>query len=132
MGGITSKGIYGLSAMYELSLSNGSPMQIKTVAQRANVPQNYLEQLLPLLRKAGLLTSFRGASGGYSLAKNAKEITVLEIIETLEGDFCISSLQDNHDVLNLFWQERQNKINELFKISLYELQNYSQNFTYTI
>ena len=132
MGGITSKGIYGLSAMYELSLSNGSPMQIKTVAQRANVPQNYLEQLLPLLRKAGLLTSFRGASGGYSLAKNAKEITVLEIIETLEGDFCISSLQDNHDVLNLFWQERQNKINELFKISLYELQEYRQNFTYTI
>jgi len=132
MGGITSKGIYGLSAMYELSLSNGSPMQIKTVAERANVPQNYLEQLLPLLRKAGLLKSFRGASGGYSLAKNAKEITVLEIIETLEGDLCISSLQDNHDVLNLFWKERQNKINELFKISLYELQNYRQNFTYTI
>jgi len=132
MAGITSKGIYGLSAMYELSLSNGSPMQIKTVAQRANVPQNYLEQLLPLLRKAGLLTSFRGASGGYSLAKNAKEITVLEIIETLEGNLCISSLQDNHDVLNLFWKERQNKINELFKISLYELQNYRQNFTYTI
>jgi len=132
MAGITSKGIYGLSAMYELSLSSGEPMQIKTVAQRANVPQNYLEQLLPLLRKAGLLISFRGANGGYTLAKNAKEITVLEIIETLEGDFCLSSLQDNHDVLNLFWQERQNKINELFKISLYELQSYRQNFTYTI
>jgi len=132
MAGITSKGIYGLSAMYELSLSNGKPMQIKTVAKLANVPQNYLEQLLPLLKKAGLLTSFRGANGGYKLAKNAKEITVLEIIEILEGDFCLSLAQDNHDILNIFWKERRNKIDALFQISLYELQSYRQNFTYTI
>jgi len=132
MSGITSKGIYGLNAMYELSLSDGEPMQIKIIANRANVPQNYLEQLLPLLRKSGLLKSFRGVNGGYSLAKDAKEITVYEILEVLEGDFCISSLQDTHDVLNLFWQERQKKINEIFHINLFELQSYKQNFTYTI
>jgi len=132
MSGITSKGIYGLSAIYELSLSDSTPMQIKTIAQKANVPQNYLEQLLPLLKKSGYVQSFRGANGGYILAKDAKEITVYEVLETLEGDFCSATLQNSHGVLDLFWQESQKKINKIFHLTLYELQNYNQDFTYTI
>ena len=132
LAGITSKGVYGLSAMFELSQTTGAPMQIKQIAELANVPQNYLEQLLPLLRKQGLLRSIRGASGGYELAKSAKEIRVFEILEALEGDFCAVSAQESHPTLTLFWQEKHEQTHDLYDLSLQDLQQYRQSFTYTI
>ena len=67
---ISTKGVYGLTAMYELSKhQEDSPMQIKDISANANIPQNYLEQLLSKLRRAELVKSIRGARGGYILAK---------------------------------------------------------------
>ena len=66
MAGISTKGLYGLAAMYELSQeSTGNPMQIKEISSKGNIPHNYLEQILSGLRKAGLVKSIRGAHGGY-------------------------------------------------------------------
>jgi len=83
---LSTKGMYGLSAMYELSLKKtDKPTQIKEISASAGIPQNYLEQLLVVLRKAGLVTSIRGAHGGYMLNYDPEDITVADVITTLEG-----------------------------------------------
>ena len=67
--------------MYELSKhQEDSPMQIKDISANANIPQNYLEQLLSKLRRAELSKSIRGARGGYILAKTPDEIKVVDIL----------------------------------------------------
>lgn len=83
---LSTKGEYGLRAMYELALHyGGGPTPIKLIAERQSISEPYLEQLLASLRRAGLVESTRGAQGGYSLAKTPKEICVGDIIRTLEG-----------------------------------------------
>ena len=60
-------------------------MPIKELAERRDIPDQFLEQLFSTLRRAGLLTSHRGMKGGYTLARAADEITVLEVVQTLDG-----------------------------------------------
>jgi Rrf2 family protein len=124
---ISSKGAYGLRAMYELSLSPTNELvRIKTIAQKSNISQNYLEQLLSSLRKAGLVESIRGAQGGYKLAKPANEITVYEVIDALEGDLEIVSQTELSDPLKLFYQECQKTLIKTLKLPLSELHNYHE------
>lgn len=83
---LSTKGRYGVKAMFDLALnSDGGPLPLKTIAERQEISEPYLEQLISALRKAGLVTSVRGARGGYMLAHPPEEITVGEIIRTLEG-----------------------------------------------
>jgi Rrf2 family protein len=87
---ISTKGVYGLTAMYELSkYQEDTPMQIKEISANANIPQNYLEQLLSKLRRANLVKSVRGARGGYTLARSAEEIKIVDILIALEDDIKI-------------------------------------------
>lgn len=124
---ISSKGMYGLSAMYELSLKNGKkPTQIKEISKNAKIPQNYLEQLLVILRRAELVTSVRGAHGGYFLAKKPEEISVKEILMALEGDLNITEFEIENPVLKLFYEESTYKLREIFNLSLKELQEYQE------
>jgi Rrf2 family cysteine metabolism transcriptional repressor len=77
---------YGLQAMLELALNyGGGPVQIRTIAKDQKLPIRFLEQLLLVLKKAGLIASVRGKNGGYSLAKRPSEISVLSVIEAFEG-----------------------------------------------
>lgn len=77
---------YGLQAMLELALNHGGgPVQIKAIARDQKVPIRFLEQLLLVLKKAGLIASLRGKNGGYSLAKRPSELSVLSVIEAFEG-----------------------------------------------
>ncbi|HRS21305.1 MAG TPA: Rrf2 family transcriptional regulator, partial [Clostridia bacterium] len=83
---LSTKGRYGLKIMYELALNYGEgPMSLKEVAQRQQLSETYLEQLIAHLKKAGLVKSIRGAQGGYELIRKPEEISVGEIIRTLEG-----------------------------------------------
>ncbi len=83
---ITSKSPYALRALAELARSGGAgPVPIGELARRRNVPVQFLEQLFATLRRAGVLRSQRGVKGGYSFARDPREITVLEIVELLEG-----------------------------------------------
>lgn len=124
---ISTKGMYGLQAMYELSLiKSDKPTQIKEIAQNANIPQNYLEQLLVLLRRAKLVESIRGAHGGYKLAKEPKDISVKEVFVALEGDLYIVDAQVENPVIDLFYEESKNKIEKIFELSLDDLHGYSQ------
>ena len=87
---LSTKGKYGLYAMFYLAQHEGSgPQPLKAVAE-IGVPEDYLEQLLGNLRRAGLVTTVRGAQGGYQLAKAPEYITVGDIIDATEGPLSIS------------------------------------------
>ena len=84
---LSTKGRYGVIAMYDLALNSGdkTPISIKNVAERQQISEHYLEQLMGQLRKAGLVKSTRGAQGGYFLTRDPKEITIGDIIRVMEG-----------------------------------------------
>jgi Rrf2 family protein len=83
---ITSKSPYAVRALAELARSgNSGPVPIGEIARRRDIPVQFLEGLFATLRRAGILQSQRGVKGGYSFAKPAEEVTVLDVVEALEG-----------------------------------------------
>lgn len=126
---ISTKGVYGLTAMYELSKhQEDTPMQIKEISANANIPQNYLEQLLSKLRRAGLVTSIRGARGGYTLAKTPEEIKVVDILIALEDDIKIVDTKAENPILNIFFDESKNSMKKIFDIQLSKLDEYQDKY----
>jgi Rrf2 family protein len=85
---ITSKSPYAVRALVELhNLGGAGPVPIAELARRGDIPVQFLEQLFATLRRTGVLRSQRGVKGGYSLARPADEVTVLEVVELLDGPF---------------------------------------------
>ena len=82
---VTSKSRYAVVAMAELARSGTAPVPIAQVAERREMPVQFLEQLFSTLRRDGLLQSQRGVKGGYTLARPPEEITVLEVVQALDG-----------------------------------------------
>ena len=83
---ITSKSPYAVLALAELGRSSGSgPVPIGELARRRDVPVQFLEQLFAVLRRAGIIRSQRGVKGGYSFARAPASVTVLEVVELLDG-----------------------------------------------
>jgi len=83
---ITSKSPYAVRALTELARSGtAGPVPIGEVARRRDIPVQFLEGLFATLRRAGILQSQRGVKGGYSFARPPEEVTVLEVVEALEG-----------------------------------------------
>jgi Rrf2 family protein len=83
---ITSKSPYAVAALAELYLHGGDdPVPIAELARRRGIPVQFLEQLFATLRRAGVLRSQRGVGGGYSFARPPAQLTVLEIVELLDG-----------------------------------------------
>ena len=92
---LSTKGKYSLYAMHYLAEHDQEgPQPLKAIAA-VGVPEDYLEQLLGTLRKAGLVTSARGAQGGYALASKPAEITVGDILNATEGPLNISDCVSN-------------------------------------
>lgn len=87
---LSTKGRYGVAAMYELALRHGSgPISLKSIAANQDISEHYLEQLICTLRNAGFVSSTRGSQGGYILAKDPAEITVGDIITVMEGPIAL-------------------------------------------
>lgn len=82
---VTSKSRYAVVALAELARSGSDPVPIGQVAHRRGIPVQFLEQLFSTLRRAGILTSHRGARGGYTLARPPEQINVLEVVQALDG-----------------------------------------------
>ena len=83
---ITSKSPYAIAALAELGRSGGAePVPIGELARRREVPVQFLEQLFAVLRRAGILSSQRGVKGGYRFAREPSAVTVLEVVELLDG-----------------------------------------------
>jgi Rrf2 family transcriptional regulator, cysteine metabolism repressor len=83
---ITSKSPYAVAALAELGRSAGAgPVPIGELARKREVPVQFLEQLFAVLRRAGILRSQRGVKGGYSFARDPATVSVLEVVELLDG-----------------------------------------------
>jgi Rrf2 family cysteine metabolism transcriptional repressor len=83
---ITTKSPYALSALVELYRHGDSaPVPIAELARRREIPVQFLEHLFATLRRAGILRSQRGVKGGYSFARDPAEVTVLDLVELLDG-----------------------------------------------
>ncbi|VBB06032.1 transcription regulator rrf2-type conserved site [Lucifera butyrica] len=100
---LSTKGRYGVAAMYDLALHRGEgPISLKSIASRQGISEHYLEQLMGTLRKAGYVKSVRGSQGGYALTKEPDQISVGDIIRAMEGPIapvdCV--LTDNDTATN--------------------------------
>jgi Rrf2 family protein len=82
---VTSKSRYAVVAMAELARSGPAPVPIAQIAERRGMPVQFLEQLFSTLRRDGLLQSQRGVKGGYTLARPPETISVLEVVQSLDG-----------------------------------------------
>ncbi len=83
---ITSKSPYAVAALAELGRAGGSePVPIGELARRREMPVQFLEQLFAVLRRAGVVNSQRGVKGGYRFARDPSLVSVLEVVELLDG-----------------------------------------------
>ena len=83
---LSTKGRYGVRALLDVAIhQDESPVQLKDIAERQQISLNYLEHLIAPLVAAGLLKSARGARGGVSLARPARDIRLLDVVQALEG-----------------------------------------------
>ena len=139
---LSTKGRYSVTALYELALHYGEGVvPIKTIAKSQGISENYLEQLMLPLRRAGLVESVRGAQGGYTLSRPPAEVTIGEIITAVEGPIalvdCLLTSAESGDqscvragscVTRQIWEEVCDSINSVLNnISLADLLQRNQN-----
>jgi Rrf2 family protein len=119
----SSRAIYGLRAMLALARTHGRGSTfLKDIVEREGLPGTYLEQLMVPLRKSGIVLAVRGARGGYTLARNPAEITVLSILEALEGPLVLAecpagSACCSHPeacALQELWAEGSRALNQIY------------------
>lgn len=118
---LSTKGKYGLYAMFYLAQHAGSgPQPLKSVAE-IGVPEDYLEQLLGNLRRAGLVTTVRGAQGGYQLAMEPGSITVGDIIDATEGPLSMSDCVGDESCCHRSGQCKTRRVWEYLSTSINDL-----------
>jgi Rrf2 family protein len=83
---VSLRATYGIMAAVDLAMHLGTaPVQAKSIARRQAIPARFLEQVLLSMKKAGLVSSLRGAQGGYVLSRKPSEVSIVEILEALDG-----------------------------------------------
>lgn len=131
---LSTRGRYGLKAMFQLALHNGEgPISLNQIADTQNLSVSYLEQLFAVLRKDGLINSVRGAQGGYMLSRDPKDITVGNILRSLEGNLAPSDCvmddeigcgKEDGCVTKMVWVKIKDSIDEVVdSISLQDMIN---------
>jgi Rrf2 family protein len=128
---LSTRGRYGVRAMLELALQQGGgPTALQELAQRQGISAKYLEQLLIPLKAAGLVSSVRGAKGGYLLATSPDKVSLYDIVKTLEGPLAVVECVHDPDscervggcTVHLVWGEMsQLLVDYLTSISLSKL-----------
>jgi Rrf2 family protein len=135
---ISNKTRYGLTALLALAeFHNSGLLQIKDIASRCGIPHQFLEQIFNRLVKAGIIKSTRGKKGGYQLARPPGQITVLDIVNSLEGEIeFVASPPEQHDVIIALFREAEKSLKNILSVSLADLvskqQVLSENVTYDI
>ncbi len=119
---LSTKGRYGLRALIDLAqYGEKEAVSIQSISARQQISDSYLEQLVRKLKKAGLVTSLRGAQGGYRLAKPAEEVSVGDVLRALEGSIEAVSCQEGENpscvgkdlcVARYVWQKVNKSIQE--------------------
>ncbi|WP_422366663.1 SUF system Fe-S cluster assembly regulator [Pelagibius sp.] len=129
---------YGVVLMSQMSLRGGELRSAQQISDDTAVPLPTVAKLLNLLSKAGLVTSQRGAAGGYALSRSPEEISVAQIIQALEGPIaltaCVTGASDSCDVESLCpmrgnWDKVNTAIQDaLTSVSLAEMSAFPENF----
>jgi len=121
---LSTRSTYGVRMMALLASGyGGGPILLKAVAERENISEKYLSQIVIPLRSAGLLRSVRGAHGGYTLGREPNKITVREIVEVLEGGLDLvdprseesASVQPTDRVIWRVWKRAAAEIGSVFE-----------------
>jgi Rrf2 family protein len=124
---VSTRSRYGLRAMIDLSRAYGSgPVTARSISDREGISMSYLEHLLARLREGGLVRSVRGPGGGFELARDPRDISLLSILNALEGPVVLcdcfekSNLNASCERLDscsarLLWEELSDKIEEALK-----------------
>ena len=130
---LSTRSRYGIHAMYDLACCPaGEPQSIKAIAERQQIPEAYLEQLIGPLRRAGLVRSVRGAQGGYLLSAPPEEITVGQVMRALEGELTLVECLDEEDACGkscscatrIVWQRLRDGFNDILDgITLRDMMN---------
>ena len=134
---LSARGVYGLTAVLELARSyNKGPVQIRDISDAYEIPQHYLEQLLVVLKKAGIVESFRGSQGGYALASSPDHTSVLDVLTCLDGKIEVVPESKRVGPLEFFWSGIERAVRTCLDKSLDELLNEKrtaeQHYTYNI
>ena len=135
---ICTKGRYALRLMIDLATNDdGNPIRIKDVAERQNISDKYLEQIISALNKAGFVRSVRGPQGGYSLKKKPEDYTVGMILRLTEGSLapvaCVEEDETDCErqggcVTYLLWRKISDAINGVVDtITLKDLIDWQKN-----
>ena len=116
---LTTKGQYAIQAMIDIATHNATselPISLKEISNSQSIPLPFLEQIAIKLRRAGLIKSTRGSSGGYVLAKNKKQISLADIMHAVEGPINVAPNTDiDYEVTNKLWQKLNQNISTLLK-----------------
>ena len=129
---LSTRGKYGLYAMYYLAVHDGEGPQTLQSISTVGVPKQYLEQILGNLRRAGLVSTVRGAQGGYQMARKPEETTLRDIIDAVEVPIELSECaspdgncqRSGTCPVRWVWQRVTDSINnELEKIKLSDMLN---------
>ena len=128
---ISTKGRYGVRILLDLARhENGNPRLIRDIAESQQISEKYISRLIIDLRRAGMVCSIRGAKGGFRLAKNPREVTLLDIVEVMEGPLSIvdcvrtpeKCLRSQHCVTREIWDHLNAEIREsMRKVSLQDI-----------
>lgn len=134
---LSSRGLYGLTAVLELGLrADTGPIQIKEIAAAHGIPQHYLEQILVALKKGGLVQSFRGNQGGYALNGRADQLRVYDVLACLEGELEVAPGVSGASRLGFYMTNIQKAIYRELDITIADLmqqyQESQQAFNYSI
>jgi Rrf2 family protein len=118
---ISTKGRYASRVMLDLAINNtGEPIRLKDIANRQEISEKYLEQIISILNRAGYVKSIRGAHGGYILSKNPEEYTIGMILRLTEGSLApVDCLEENSSscdrktgcATNYVWEKLYEAIN---------------------
>lgn len=121
----TSRVDYGLRALIDLALNGGgAPVSNQEISKRQRIPEQYLKQILPALRRRALIASTRGPGGGHRLARPARQITLSDIVSALEGGADVLTAvgspgrgagSDTGRLLDEFWQEVREAVEEIMR-----------------
>ena len=128
---------YAVRALIELALNEGNkPLQLRIIAEQQDISIKYLEQLVAILRSAGLVRSIRGAKGGYMLAKEPSQIKLTDVFHCLEGNVNTSECVEDKDycgraadcAARQVWTKVQQAIEEVLQsITLQDLVDSTKN-----
>lgn len=133
---LSTRGRYGVRAMYEIAKAYPNPVSTKHISERQALSVPYLEQILNRLKNAGLLVPIKGPGGGYTLSKRPEEISILDVLKVLDGPPALASCLDPRKgclrvdlcVTHVVWKKLSEQIEGFLKtITLSDLLKLGEN-----